>query len=320
MILNNHIVAIMGTVSSGVAAAEEPLAAQYHLPIMFLTSNDVSLLTKHFTKYAFSVVPNTVMEPRAAADYLKHVAGTSQITLGTISPNYNFGHATVQGFLQALSALGVNYKLASQQWPPLQVTNITPYLSALVSAKPQYVFNGEFGGDLVTFSTQAAQYGFFNHTKMIAMYTQSVLHALGSTALPGTIGFDRAAFWAIPGNPMQTFVSQYKAQFGSYPGSWAVMGYTAVQSWASAVKSAGSFSGGAVSSALSGATVSTIEGQLTFRACDHQANVAEYVGPVASGPTSSTFGERLWTSTFTAKAATIMETCAQSLALRSPQG
>ena len=317
MILNDKIVAIMGTVSSGVAAAEEPLAAQYHIPLMFLTSNDVSLLTKHFTKYAFSDVPNTVMEPEAAAAYLKHVAGTKQITIGTISPNYNFGHATVQGFLQALKTLGVDYRVISQQWPPLQVTNIAPYLSALVSAKPQYVFNGEFGGDLVTFSTQAAQYGFFNHTKMIAMYTQSVLKALGSTPLPGTIGFDRAAFWAIPGKPMKTFITQYKAAYGGYPGSWAVMGYAAVQSWASAVITANSFSGPAVAASLSGATVSTIEGKLTYRACDHQANVSEYVGPVASGPTSTNFGERLWSSTFTAPANTIMETCAQSLTMRS---
>lgn len=316
MILNDHAVAIFGPVTSAVAAAEEPIAAQYHIPIFFHTSNDVALLTSGFTKYAFGFVPDTVMEPRAAAAYLLHEVGSKPITIGTISPDYSFGHATVSGFLQALQQLHVNYHLVVQQWPPLAATNIAPYLAAVTAAHPQYVFNAQFGGDLVNFTQQANQFGFFKNTKLIAMYSMAPLQALGANAPAGSIGFDRAAFWAINAPAMKPFIAQFKAKYSAYPSAWAIMAYTAVQSWAYAVEKAKTFDGTKVADALYGATVPTIQGAVTLRACDHQANVPEYVGTVASS-TSSKYGLRLWNSpTFVAPPSQIMLTCAQSLALR----
>ena len=58
-------------------------------------------------------------------------------------------------------------------------------VEALVAAHPQYVFNAQFGGDLVTFTKQAAQFGFFQHTKLIAMYAYQPLQALGAAARGG---------------------------------------------------------------------------------------------------------------------------------------
>ncbi len=316
MILNDHVVALFGPVVSSIAVAEEAIAAQYKIPIFFHTSNDVGLLTKDYTKYAFQVVPNTIMEPRAAAAYLAKEVGSQQITIGTFAPDYSFGHDTVSGFLQALTDLHVNFKLVAQQFPPLTATNIAPYLSALIAASPQYVFNAQFGGDLVNFTQQANQVGFFSKTKVIAMYSAAPLAALGSSAPAGAIGFDRAPYWAINTPAMTAFDTEFKAKYGSYPSAWAIMAYTAVQAWAQGVRSAKSFAGDPVSNALSGATVSTIRGPLTLRACDHQANVPEYVGTVASS-TNPTYGQTLWDPTvFVAPPSTIMLTCAESLALR----
>ena len=316
MILNDHVVALFGPVVSSIAAAEESLAAQYKIPIFFHTSNDVALMTKDFTKYAFQVVPNTVMEPRAAADYIAHQVGTKRITIGTFAPDYSFGHDTVSGFIQALKDLHVNFKIVAQQFPPLAATNIAPYLSALIAAKPNYVFNAQFGGDLVTFNQQAAPYGLFKKTKVIAMYSASPLKALGAKAPAGAIGFDRAPFWAMSGPGMPAFITQFKVKYGNYPSAWAIMAYTAVQSWAYGVNKAHSFTGNKVSAALSGATVPTIRGPLTLRACDHQANVPEYVGTVASSKNAK-YGQVLWDpKVFVAQPNTIMLTCAQSRALR----
>lgn len=322
MILNDHAVAIFGPVVSSIALAEEPIAARYHIPIFFHTSNTVALMTSHFTKYAFQVVPNTVMEPRAAADYLAHEAGSKQITIGTFAPNYSFGTSTIAGFITALKALHVNYKLVSQQFPPLSATNLAPYLSALISAHPEYVYNAQFGGTLVTFTQQANQYGFFKSTKVIAMYSAYPLEALGSKSPAGAIGFDRAPFWlagqqGMNGPGITKFISQFKSKFGKYPSAWAIMAYSAVQTWAAGVNKGHSFGGTAVSKSLSGATVSTIRGPLTLRACDHQANVPEYVGTIAPANTKK-YGLRLWDAhAFIAKPAAIMLTCAQSLALRN---
>jgi branched-chain amino acid transport system substrate-binding protein len=315
MILNDHAVAIFGPVSSAVAAAEEPVAAQYQIPIFFHTSNDISLMGKDFTKYAFQVVPNTVMESRAAADYLARVSGGKQITVATFAPAYSFGYDTVNGFLQALKDLHVKYRLVAQEFPPVAATSISSYLSRIVTAKPQYLFNAQFGGDLVTFTQQAAGYGLFAKTKVIAMYDSPVLAALGPKAPAGAIGFDRLPFWAVPG--LAPFSRQFRSRYGAWPSEWAILAYTAVQTWAYGVEHAHSFSGAKVAAALSGATVPTIRGPITIRSCDHQAEIPEYVGTVAASP-SPVYHSVLWnaSSTFAAQFATIDYSCAQIRALR----
>lgn len=312
MILNDKVSAIFGPVSSAVAAAEKTLAAQYKTPIFFHTSNDIGLMTTSFTKYGFQVVPNTTMEPRAVAAYLAKQAGGKQITVATFAPDYSFGHHTVEGFLAALKALNVDYKVVDQQFPPLGETNIAPYLSKLVAASPQYVFNVQFGGDLVTFTKQANGYGFFKKTTAIAMFDSPALSALGAQVPAGAIGFDRAPFWAM-GSQLTSFNNEYKAKYGQWPSEWAILAYTAVQSWAYAVTKAGSFDGGKVADALSGATVPTIRGDLTIRACDHQAQVPEYVGTVSSTP-DATYGLPLWesSSVFTAPFDQIAVPCSTS--------
>ena len=315
MILNDHVAALFGPVSSAVAVAQEQIAAQMHVPIFFHTSNDAGLMTTHFTKYGFQTVPNTVMEPRAVAAYLASKYGTRKTTVATFAPDYSFGHDTVNSFLQALKDLHVNYALVKQEWPALGASNITSYLAALVAAKPQFVFNAQFGGDLVAFTKQADSYGFFSRTKVIAMYDYAALHALGQSAPAGAIAFDRAPFWAMSSQQMTSFVQQFHRTYGQYPSEWAVLGYAAVQQWAYGVRKAHSFDADKVAAALTGASVPTVLGTLTIRACDHQAQLPEYVGTVSSQPSAQYGGVRLWDSgAYAAPFSQTGLTCAQATA------
>src|SRR5262249_45673280 len=135
----------------------------------------------------------------------------------------------------------------------------------------------------------------FKKAQVGAMYDVGVLQALGSQAPAGAIAWDRAPFWTDDSTSMQDFVSAYKKAYGSYPSEFAITGYAATQAWAQAVKKADSFDSGKVESALSGATVQTIRGDITVRACDHQAEVSEQTGTVAATP-DSRYGVRLWNS------------------------
>jgi branched-chain amino acid transport system substrate-binding protein len=302
MITRVHVVAMFGPVASSIASAEEQVAAQYKVPISFHTSNDASLMTKTFTPYAFQNVPNTVMEPRAVADYLAQKVTPGQpITIATFAPDYSFGHDTVDGFLQALKDLNVNFRLVKQEFPPLGAANISANLSALVAAKPQYVFNAQYGGDLVAFTKQASAYGFFKDTKVIAMYAYAPLDALGDQAPAGAIGFDRAPFWAIDTPAMTSFAKKFKDKYGKYPTEWAIYAYAAAQQWAWSVKKADSFDADKVIKVLPGANPPTILGDLTVRTCDHQTEVPEYVGRVSATGDPQYGGMHLWDkSVFTA--------------------
>lgn len=281
MITSDHVVAMFGPVSSAVAAAEEQVTNQFSVPMFFHTSNDISLMRGGDNKYAFQFVPNTLMEPNAVADYFAKQA-TGPIKIATFAPDYSFGHDTVNGFIAALKRLKVNYQLVAQEFPPLGATNINTYLSTIVDAHPDYVFNAQYGNDLVAFTKQASSFGLFQKAKVIAMYDYDALAALGSAVPAGSIGFDRAPFWAMPNT--SSFVQEYKAKYNSYPSEWAIMGYTAVQGWAWAAEKAKSFDASKISSVLPGATIPTIRGNITIQACDHQAEIPEYVGTISSTP------------------------------------
>jgi branched-chain amino acid transport system substrate-binding protein len=309
LILNNKAVALFGPLASSVAASEEAVSAQYKVPLMLFMANDAGLTTTTFTKYVYSVVPNTNMEPRAVAEYLAKVSGGKQITIGTFAPDYSFGHDSVTGFLNALKTLKVNFKLVDQQFPPLNESNIAPYLTKLVAAAPDYVYNAQFGSDLVTFTKQAEGYDFFNHTKVIAMYGTQELTSLGANVPAGTIDFNRAPFWAM-GSGITAWAKRYQATYGVLPSEWSLLGYTAVQTWAAGVTKAGSFDGDKLATALAGATVPTIRGDLTIRACDHQAEVPEYIGVLTKTP-NPVYGMPLWQagSAFIAPWADISSPC-----------
>jgi branched-chain amino acid transport system substrate-binding protein len=309
LVLQHKAVALFGPISSAVAAAEQTVAAQYKVPLIDFMANDAGLQTKTFSKYSFQVVPNTTMEPRAAADYLATKSAGKPITIGTFAPDYSFGHDSVSGFIDALNALHVNYKLVNQQYPPLGETNIAPFLSKLVAVAPDYVYNAQYGNDLVTFTKQAQKYNFFDKTTVIAMYGVQELGELGDQIPAGTIDFNRAPFWVM-GDTVTPFVNEYKAKYGQLPPEWSLLGYTAVQTWAAGAKKAGDFDGTKVADALSGATIPTIRGNITLRSCDNHAEIPEYVGVLTDTPDQK-YGVPLWQpgSAFTAPFDKISTSC-----------
>jgi len=309
LILNDHVAALFGSVSSAVGAAQEQLAGQYKVPIFFHLANDVGLTTTTFNKYAFEFSPNTDMEPASAALYYAREIGHGPVRIATITPDYSFGLDTVKAFLADLKKDGVTYTVTDQQTPALGASSFTAQIAAILATNPQYVFAGQYGADLVTLTKQGLGLGLFSKAKVGGMYDLQVLQALGAQAPAGAIAWDRAPFWTDNSSVMKSFVASYKSVYHGYPSEFAIIGYSAVQAWAWAVKQAGSFDGGKVSAALGGATVATIRGNITIRACDHQAEVNEEVGTIASAP-DPTYGVTLWGSdVLDAQSSQIIEPC-----------
>lgn len=311
LILSQKAVVLFGSVSSAVALAQEQLATQYKVPIFFHIANDIGLTTTHFTKDAFEISPNTDMEPAAAALAFARAIGRGKapVRIATITPDYSFGLDTVSSFLADLKKDGVAYKVTTQQTPQLGATSYTSNIAALLASKPQYVFVGEYGGDLVTLTKQALGFGLFSKAKVGAMFDLDVLNGLGSQAPAGSIAWDRAAFWADSAPGMKSFVSAYKAAYGSYPDEWAVNGYVAAQTWAYGVRKAHSFDPAKLASALGGSSVATARGSVLIRACDHQAVVPENTGTVAAS-SDPQYGTRLWGSLSTPPTTQILNPCA----------
>ncbi|MGH6716028.1 MAG: ABC transporter substrate-binding protein [Bradyrhizobium sp.] len=315
MILSDKAVAIFGPVASSIGVAEATVAGQYKTPFFTFTSNDIKMTTTNFTKYTFQLVPNTVMEPRAIAKFLAAKVGKKPITISTITPNYSFGRDTVDALLKALKADGVNYTVKAQQTPPLGATQYTSYIATLLASPADYTFIGEYGGDLITLTKQAKGFGFFKKTHAMGFYDRAQLMALKGQVPAGIIAWDRAPFWAMKGPGMQKFNDSYHKKYNEWPSAWAILGYASVQAWADGVKKAGSFSADKVVAALSGATMQVIYGPVTLRACDHQADVPEYIGTVAA-KIDPRYGFQIYSNTQAIPASEVMLTCKEAKALQ----
>jgi branched-chain amino acid transport system substrate-binding protein len=309
LILDDHVVALVGSIASSVAAAQETLSAQYRVPILFHEANEASLMRSKSKTYAFMFTPNTEMEPAAAALAFARKIGQRHVRIATITPNYNFGLDTVKTFLADLRKDGASFTVTDQQTPALGATSYTSNLAAIMAANPDYVFVGEYGSDLITLTKQGRGLGLFSRATVGAMYDSDVLAALGAQAPAGALAWDRAPFWTDDTAQMKQFVSKFKAAYGRYPNEFAITAYASVQSWAHAVRQAKSFAADKVSAALAGANVPTVRGELKIRACDHQAEVSEATGTIAAA-TDPRYGLRLWDNVYVAPAAQILKPCA----------
>lgn len=304
-ILNDHAVALFGGVSSGDLAYTEEVAAKYKTVLFSYTANDeVFTRTKAFTPYYFSIVPNTLMEPMAVARLFKKKGWTR---IYTISPNYSYGHAEVAGFLSALKKLGVHYTLVGQQWPALGASNFTSNISAILSAHPQAVFGGIYGSDLVTFTKEALGYNLFHKTHFAAQYGAIDMQTLGKSVPAGAIGFARGGWWTLNSPQVKAWAKKYHAKYGNYPSSYSMLGTMAFQAWVTGVKKAHSFSSNKLIKVLPGATIQTLFGSYTIRACDHQAELPEYVGQLSLTNTAYPFGG--YNPNYTESASKILPGC-----------
>jgi branched-chain amino acid transport system substrate-binding protein len=316
-ILQDKVKAIIGPVSSAVGAAEGQTAGQYHVPIIFATSNDIDQTGKYYSKYGFQILTNTYMEPHAIAAYVaKQAKKRHWKTLYTIAPNYSFGHDTVSTFMAALKKYGADLKVVGKQWPKLGASDYSKYISAIQSKHPDFLFVAQYGGDLITFTKQAQSYGLFNKSEGSGFYLLSVLKPLGGKAPSEAIAWDRAPpFYLHPTKGMKQFTKAFHDKYGDWPSTWAILGYVGVQTWAQGVKKDGSFDADKVSEALSGASIKSIRGDFKIRACDHQAKVSEYLG-LLSNKVDSKYGIKTMTHVYKAPPGKIMMSCDKKKAMR----
>jgi branched-chain amino acid transport system substrate-binding protein len=284
-ILNDHIVALLGPVSSSVALAEQTLAAKYKIPFIAHTSNTDKLTVKSFNDYTFSVVPNTGMEGRANAMAASALPYTKYYLIG---PDYEFGHSQLAAFKAELTKLKPGVTFVGEDYPKLGATDYSTYISKIQAAQPEIIYSAEFAGDLITFLTQSKSAGLVGKDtspKFMGLFDVDTLRNLGATAPTGVYAYGRAPYFAINTPAMQTFVTAYRARYNVAPSDWAVMAYDAVTLWADGVRKANSFDGTAVANAMSGLKFDSTRGSLTIRTIDHQADCSMYEGTLQADPT-----------------------------------
>jgi branched-chain amino acid transport system substrate-binding protein len=275
LIIDDEVDVLLGPVSSGVALAITEVSKERKIPFIVHTSNTQALMVENFQPYMVSVVPNTGMEARAQGVDL---ADSGFTKWATIAPDYEFGRTQTGTFVDTITEENPDVEIVEQQWPELGETDFQPFVTAILARNPEAVYSPLFAGDLVTFTRQASNFGFFDQTEFTALYETDALTELGDEVdLSGIRAYSRCPF-TIDTPQMTEFVSAYQEAYNRVPSDWACMAYDAVKLWAQVVQENGTEDAEEFVEAVEGHEFNSLRGDFEIRAIDHQAAVPSYIG------------------------------------------
>ena len=289
IILNDKVQTIIGTYSSAVALAIEEITHEYKVLYIAATSNSSKITQDNYSPYTYQFCPDSNMQSGAVVVAVsKMVKKNNWKSYVSIGQDYEWGRDTHSGFTTELAKAAPQAKEIKQLWFKLGETDFTSYLTAIMAAKPDFLFGAIAGKDSETFLQQAGQMGLFKKVPFPGgLISVTELRQLRKTLPRGIIGLARCPFFAHLKEPlMQKYIKMHRAKFGDdvYPDDWACMHYDAIYGLEQAINKAKSIETEAVVKALKGATLNTCRGKRTFRDCSNQLDVPSYVGEVWDSP------------------------------------
>jgi len=283
LILREKVNFLIGPCSSGVGLAMQVVHSEYKILRLSAIANTEAQTVDKFSPYFVQVVPNTYMEAVAATRYFQKRVPKAK-KFATIGPDYDFGRREEMAFTEEIKKLVPDAEIVYEAWPKLGEKDFTAFITAIMAKKPDAVHGSLFGGDLVSFTKQAAPYGFFEKTPFMALYDFPVLLALGPDAPEGVFAFGRGCFFMDPNPKMMEFVEKFKKTAGEYPDGWAVQNYDAVYLLKAAIDKAGTIETEAVIKAIEGMPFDGLRQKFSIRALDHMGTVPCYQGTIAKDP------------------------------------
>jgi len=283
MVYQDKVNALIGVDSSGVALGLVPTMPTLRTPLILTHAATPHATGRLCNAYTFRISVNEQQNMRSAAEL---AASTNAKRWTTIGPDYAFGHEVWEYFGRHLKELKPDAELMEQTaFPRFGAEDFTPFINAIMQAKPDGVVISVWGGDLVNFVRQANNLGFFNQgfELMFAIGAATeVLTALGEQ-MPEGVWLGTRWWYDAHDNPRNAkFVADFKQRYGSPPSYNAEGAYAAIYAVKTAIEKAGSADNQAIATALKGLTVDTPAGALSFRQGDNQVLIGPTWGK--SGP------------------------------------
>ena len=154
MILQDNVVALMGSVTSAQCLAESPIAKQNKVITIDATCNSWQLTMEPdiVNPYWVSIVPNTYMEGTAAG---RLAAKLNVGKIFIVSPKYLFGISETNAFVAALKKANSSAQIVNDPstWYVPFPTNPRwdSTINAIQAAKPNLVYSNIFAEDQINF-------------------------------------------------------------------------------------------------------------------------------------------------------------------------
>ncbi|NJD63007.1 MAG: amino acid ABC transporter substrate-binding protein [Deltaproteobacteria bacterium] len=231
---------LMGVVSSAVGLAVTEVSKENKVIFVGTDHASTALTTEKFQPYYFRVSNNTYQSAAAAAFYANDKKEWKKYYV--IGPDYEYGHRTWEDFWMLLQKKRKDVQLLGQAWPKLFEPDYTPYITAILKAKPDVLVTTFWGGDTVAFIKQALPYKLFDKMKFYNYDgggNYELLEAM-PTGLPKGLILSARHHLNWPNTKLnQEFVKKFKAKTGRFPSYAAEGAYAGVYFIAEGVRQAG---------------------------------------------------------------------------------
>lgn len=263
-----------GIYSSACALALSKFCRDNKILFVSGAGKTVKLSREYGHRYIIQVNQISIVEGRAMADFMVNKQKMPYTKIYTIGSDYEYGHAVIDDFVPWAKKLKPGVTITSQVWPPFANKEYTPYVSAILAAKPDVVVSNMWGTDWMNFIKAGKPFGLFEKVPFLAQmgceWEDGV--ALGRDMPQGIWASTTSGPYhkAVPG--VAEYTAKFKAKYGKLPGSGPFWMLTSLQPLVAAIKKAGTTDTEAVINALEDIELDTVFGRLKIRKCDHMAS------------------------------------------------
>jgi branched-chain amino acid transport system substrate-binding protein len=276
LITNEHVSLLFGGFLSNTGLALTDFAKQRE--IFFLAAEPLTdkIVWQDGNLFTYRLRPSTYMQ---VAMLVPEALKMKKKRWALVYPNYEYGQSAVATFKRLMKAGQPDIEFVADQATPLGKLDAGAVTQALADAKPDAIFNVEFGSDLGSFVREGNTRGLFQGRSVVSLLT-------GEPEYIDPLGAEAPTGWVVTGYPWysldtpanKSFVAAYRKKYNDYPRVGSVVGYSALMSIADGLKKAGSVDSTKLSKAFAGLQVSTPFGPITYRPQDHQSTMGAYVG------------------------------------------
>ncbi len=296
MKLSEGIDVFTGVISSGNTPALGPVAEELGILTLFNDGCTDFLFDKAVPKphYVFRVT-NIQSADGITAAVGAATAWPEAKKIASIQPDYSYGRNVHEHFALAFQSLVPGAEVVAEAWPKLFTTDFAPHITKLLSANPDLLICGLWGGDYVAFYKQALRFGLFDKMKVATTLAfGGVPHAIGKDHPEGVLAGVHANYHFLhpAGNrwPINDgFVERYHKRWKEYPSFESDGGYTALYLLKAAIEKANQLIGGwpdddAIISQLEGLGLDAPSGYIYIRPDNHQGYKDAVTGMSANLP------------------------------------
>ena len=283
LVFKEKVDILVGTLHSGSSLAVSGFARKEKIPFIVTYGKSDKISGEKGHRYVFMATDNTQMAGRAAATAL---AKKPFLKYWIAGDDYEYGHSLANDLWSQLAKSKPGVRKLGESWWKVGTTDFTPYITAIIAAKPDFIIVATGGFDMVNFQRASKAAGlekkipFYQHTGI----ELSTLEPQGTEAPEGVFGTANYLFF-YPDTPVnKAFVKEFRKIYGRYPKAGALYGYAVGMLLEKAYAKAGKVDKEKLIDALEGMVVESPVGPLELRACDHQLLLPMFFGVTRNSP------------------------------------